>query len=428
MVLVTLIFNMKILLKKTTVLERESPLHNKIVDILIEDGTIIDISENLDVSAELIVSKENLHVSLGWFDSSVCFGEPGFEERETIQNGLKTASHSGFTDICLQPDTLPKIDNSSILSFLKNRTSEYPCKIHPIACFTIKGNGTKMTEFFDLHKYGAIAFGDFLTPIKNPNLLKSSLLYVQTFDGLIISTPRDPYINLNGLVNEGVKSTQLGLSSIPSIAEKIQIQRDLSILEYTGGKLHIPYISSFDSIEVIRSAKKNGLNISTSVPIANLIFNDDVLDGFNSNYKLYPPIRNKEDQKELKEAVLDGTIDIVTSHHQPLNSELKEVDFNSAEYGTISLEAMFGSLNKIFSIEKVIDLLTKGRSIFSIKEPKIEIGEKACLTFFDPSKRDVFTTDKIVSTSKNCAFLDIEIIGKVYGCINDNKIFISKCD
>ena len=417
---------MKILLKKTTVLERESPFHNKIVDILIEGGKIIDISENLDVSAELIVSKENLHVSLGWFDSSVCFGEPGFEERETIQNGLKTASYSGFTDICLQPDTLPKIDNSSILSFLKNRGSEYPCKIHPIACFTINGNGTKMTEFFDLHKCGAIAFGDFLTPIKNPNLLKSSLLYVQTFDGLIISTPRDPYINLNGLVNEGVKSTQLGLSSIPSIAEKIQIQRDLSILEYTGGKLHIPYISSSDSIEVIRNAKKKGLNISTSVPIANLIFNDDILDGFNSNYKLYPPIRNKEDQKELKEAVLDGTIDIVTSHHQPMNSELKEVDFNSAEYGTISLEAMFGSLNKIFSIEKVIYLLTKGRSIFNIKEPKIEIGEKACLTFFDPYKRDVLTTDKIVSTSKNCAFLDMEIIGKVYGCINDNKIFISK--
>ena len=419
---------MKILLKNTTVLERESPFHNKTVDILIESGKIIDISENLDVSAEIIVSKENLHVSLGWFDSSVCFGEPGFEERETIQNGLKTASHSGFTDICLQPDTLPKIDNSSILSFLKNRTSEYPCKIHPIACFTIKGNGTKMTEFFDLHKCGAIAFGDFLTPIKNPNLLKSSLLYVQSFDGLIISTPRDPYINLTGLVNEGVKSTQLGLSSIPSIAEKIQIQRDLSILEYTGGKLHIPYISSLESIEVIRNAKKNGLNISTSVPIANLIFNDDILDGFNSNYKLYPPIRNKEDQRELKEAVLDGTIDIVTSHHQPLNSELKEVDFNSAEYGTISLESMFGSLNKIFSIEKVIDLLTKGRSIFNIKEPKIEIGEKACLTFFDPSKRDVFTTEKIVSTSKNCAFLDMEIIGKVYGCINDNKIFISKCE
>ncbi len=240
---------------------------------------------------------------------------------------------------------------------------------------------------------------------------------------MIISTPRDPYINLNGSVNEGVKSTQLGLSSIPSIAEKIQIQRDISILEYTGGKLHIPYISSLESIEIIRNAKKNGLNISTSVPIANLIFNDDILDGFNSNYKLYPPIRSKEDQKELKEAVLDGTIDIVTSHHQPLNPELKQVDFNSAEYGTISLEVMFGVLNKIFSIEKVIDLLTKGRSIFNINEPKIEIGEKACLTFFDPSKRDVFTEDKIVSTSKNCAFLNMETIGKVYGCINHDKIY-----
>ena len=283
-----------------------------------------------------------------------------------------------------------------------------------------------MTEFFDLHKGGAVAFGDFLVPIKNPNLLKSALLYVQTFDGLIISTPRDPYINLNGLVNEGVKSTELGLSSIPSIAETIQIKRDLSILEYTGGKIHIPYISSSESIEIIRNAKKNGLNISTSVPIANLIFNDEILDGFNSNYKLFPPIRDKEDQKMLKEGVLDGTIDIVTSHHQPINPEFKQVDFNSAEYGTISLEIMFGLLNKIFSIEKVIDLLTKGRDIFNLEKPKIEIGAKACLTFFDPSKRNTFSSDKILSTSKNCAFVDMEIIGKVYGCINENKFHYNK--
>ena len=168
----------------------------------------------------------------------------------------------------------------------------------------------------------------------------------------------------------------MGLSSIPSIAETIQIKRDISILEYTGGKIHIPYISSSESIEIIRSAKKNGLNISTSVPIANLIFNDEILDGFNSNYKLFPPIRDKEDQKMLKEGVLDGTIDIVTSHHQPINPEFKQVDFNSAEYGTISLEIMFGLLNKIFSIEKVIDLLTKGRSIFNLEKPKIEEKQK----------------------------------------------------
>ena len=426
MVLVTLFFDMSILLKNATVLDFNSSFHTKTVDILIVDGKIIDISENINTSAELVISEKNLHVSSGWFDSSVCFGEPGFEDRETIINGLKTASYSGFTDICLQPNTYPKIDNNSILSFLKTRDSEYPCKIHPIACFSIDGKGKKMTEFFDLHKGGAIAFGDFLAPIKNPNLLKSALLYVQTFDGLIISTPRDPYLSLNGLVNEGIKSTQLGLSSIPSIAETIQIQRDISILNYTGGKLHIPYVSSLESIEIIRNAKKNGLNISASVPIANLAFNDEILDGFNSNYKLFPPIRGKEDQKKLKEGVLDGTIDIVTSHHQPINSELKQVDFNSAEYGTISLEAMFGVLNKIFSIEKVVELLTKGRNIFNLEIPKIDKGESACITFFDPSKRDKFSTDNIISTSKNCAFIDFEIIGKVYGCINENKIHYNK--
>lgn len=414
---------MKILLKKSTVLQPASSYHSKTVDILIVDGKITNISENINTSCEVIVSEKNMHVSSGWFDSSVCFGEPGFEIRETLENGLRTSSHSGFTDICLQPNTSPKIDNNSILSFLTTNVSKYPCKIHPIACFSINGDGEKMTEFSDLHKGGAVAFGDFLKPIKNPNLLKSALLYVQSFDGLIISIPRDPYLNIDGLVNEGVKSTQLGLSSVPSIAETIQIRRDISILEYTEGKLHIPYISCIESVEIIRNAKNKGLNITASVPIANLILNDDVLDSFDSNYKLFPPIRGKEDQNKLKEAVLDGTIDIVTSHHQPINSELKQIDFNSAEYGTISLETMFGLLNKIFPIEKVINLLTKGRDIFNIKNPKIEIGEKACLTFFDPSKRDVFTADKILSTSKNCAFTDMEIIGKVYGCINDNKFY-----
>ena len=413
---------MKILLKKATVLDHKSPFHTRTVDILIINGKIKDISESINVSAELVISRKNLHVSSGWFDSSVCFGEPGFEERETIKNGLKTASYSGFTNICLQPNTLPKIDNSSILSFLKVGDSEYPCKIHPIASFSIGGNGNKMTEFYDLHNCGAVAFGDFLAPIKNPNLLKSALLYVQTFDGLIISTPRDPYLNIEGLVNEGQTSTKLGLSSIPFIAETIQIQRDISILEYTGGKLHIPYVSSSESIEIIRNAKKSGLNISASVPIANLVFNDEILEGFNTNYKLFPPIRGKEDQKKLKEGVLDGTIDIVTSHHQPINSELKQVDFISAEYGTISLEIMFGLLNRIFSIEKVVEILTRGRNIFNLEIPKIDIGANACMTFFDPSKRDIFTVDNIISTSKNCAFIDMDIVGVVYGCINENKI------
>ena len=239
---------------------------------------------------------------------------------------------------------------------------------------------------------------------------------------MIISTPRDPYLNIEGLVNEGQTSTKLGLSSIPFIAETIQIQRDISILEYTGGKLHIPYVSSSESIEIIRNAKKSGLNISASVPIANLVFNDEILEGFNTNYKLFPPIRSKEDQKKLKEGVLDGTIDIVTSHHQPINLELKQVDFISAEYGTISLEIMFGLLNKIFSIEKVVEILTRGRNIFNLENPKIDIGANACMTFFDPSKRDIFTVDNIISTSKNCAFIDMDIVGVVYGCINENKI------
>ena len=249
---------MNILLKSAKIVCPENKeLHLKKRDILIKKGIIEKIATSLEAATNTkVVEKENLHVSLGWFDSSVSFGEPGFEERETIANGLFTAGKSGFTDIVLNPNTNPVPDTSSDVVFLKERGIGKVTKIYPLGTLTKNADGIDLAELFDMKNAGAVAFYDFKKQISNPNLLKIALLYAQNFDGLVYSFPQDGDIKGKGVAHEGEVSTKLGLKGIPALSEELQIARDLFILEYTGGKLHIPTISSAGSVKLIADAKK----------------------------------------------------------------------------------------------------------------------------------------------------------------------------
>ena len=413
---------MKILLKNATIIDPKGAFHLQEVDVYIQEGKIDSIGTNLAREADITVKKDNLHLSMGWFDSSVCFGEPGFEERETLSNGLRTAALSGFTAIALEPETQPTIDSQSAVVQLKNYRSNHPTDIHPIAAFTKGQAGELMTELYDLQNNGAIAFGDFLRPIKNPELLKTALLYAQRFNAIILSSPQENCIGGNGVAHEGNSSTQLGLSGIPSLNETLQITRDLHILAYTGGRLHIPFVSTAEGVELIRSAKKKGLKVSCSVALANLCYTEEALFGFDTRFKVFPPLRTETDRAALKEGLLDGTIDMVSSHHQPLNKELKQVEFEHATAGTVGLEAAFCLLNTLFPTQKVIQFLTKGRTTFGLKTTKIEEGQPANLSLFTPNGAGKFTAKDLHSTSQNCAFIGHNTQGKVYGSINGGKI------
>ncbi|MDC6364552.1 MULTISPECIES: dihydroorotase [Flavobacteriaceae] len=417
---------MNILLKSAKIVCPENrELHLKKRDILIKKGILEKIAVSVEAPSNTkIVDVKNLHVSLGWFDSSVSFGEPGYEERETIANGLQVAAKSGFTDIVLNPNTKPIPDTSSDIVFLKERSAGKITNLYPLGALTKNSEGKDLAELYDMKNAGAVAFYDFKTQITNPNLLKIALLYAQNFGGLVCSFAQDIHIKGKGIVHEGEVSTTLGLKGIPAMAEELQIARDLFVLEYTGGKLHIPTISTANAVKLIAAAKKKGLDVSCSVAVHNLVFTDECLKNFDANHKVSPPLRSQKDCKALIKGLKDGTIDFVTADHIPVDVEEKRVEFDNARCGSLGLESAYGALNPIFGLEDTIVLLTKGRKRFGLEKTKFQEGEKANLTLFNPDGEWTFAKEDILSTSKNSMFLGAQLLGKVYGIINNDQISI----
>jgi len=417
---------MKLIIREAKIIDPQSPFHDKTVDILIVDGLIKGIGQSLSNTENFDELKlENLHVSQGWFDSSVSLGEPGFEDRETISNGLIVAAKSGFTAIALQPNTYPIIDNQSQVNFVLNKATGFATELFPIGALSKDSAGKDMAELFDMKKAGAIAFGDYNKSVSNANMLKIALQYVQDFDGLIIAFCQDENIKGNGVANEGIVSTRLGLKGNPSLAEELQIARNLFLLEYTGGKLHIPTISSAKSVELIAQAKASGLDVSCSVSVHHLVLTDEKLEEFDTRYKILPPLRTETDRQALLHGVKNGTIDMITSDHNPIDIEHKKMEFDGAKDGTIGLESAFGALMTVLPLEVIINKLTTGKTRFGLEMQSIDAGAKANLTLFNPELQSIFIKSSILSKSKNSAFLDIGMQGKVHGIVNKGQLILS---
>jgi len=417
---------MNVLIKSATILDASSDFHTQTQDILVENGFITQIAKSLKNSHKYPeIAFENLHVSSGWFDSSVSFGEPGYEERETIANGLHVAGTSGFTDIALNANTNPVIDSHSDVSFVISKAVNSATNLHPIGALTKDSKGEDLAELYDMKSAGSIAFGDYKKPIENPNLIKIALQYASSFEGLVQSYPHESRVAASGVMNENIMSTQLGLKGLPALAEELQIARDLFILEYTEGKLHIPTISTAKSVALIREAKAKKLDVSCSVAIHNLKYKDECLTDFDTNFKVNPPLRTASDIEALIQGVKDGTIDMVTSDHNPIDIEYKKIEFDYAKNGTIGLESAFGALNTLFTTKKAVQLLTKGKSRFGLDTTSIKIGSKADLSLFNPSETYVFEDKHIRSKSKNSLFKGSKLKGTVYGIIANNTTSIA---
>ncbi len=417
---------MNLIFKKARIIEPGNSFHNQVIDIKIKNGIIEKISPNIQSEESFKeIELDNLHISAGWFDTSVSLGEPGYEERETIANGLEVAAKSGFTGIALQPNSNPTIDNQSQVHFVKQKSNGFTTELYPIGALTKGSDGNDLAELFDMKNAGAIAFGDYNKSIENANLLKVAIQYAQDFNGLLIAFSQDSNIKGKGIVNEGITSTELGLKGIPALAEELIIARNLFILEYTGGKIHIPTISTSKSVELIKEAKKKGLEVTCSVAVHNLFFNDTILKGFDANFRVTPPIRTEEDRKALINGVLDGTIDCITSDHNPIDIEHKKLEFDLAKNGTIGLETAYTALQTILPTDVIIEKLTSGRKIFGIDELSIKEGEKANISLFNPEGSSEFGQENILSRSKNSAFLGSSVKGKVYGIYNQTNLILN---
>ncbi len=417
---------MNILIKSAKIIDKQSDFHNSNQDILIENGIITDIGTALNNPNNYKeIALENLHISQGWFDSSVSFGEPGLEERETIENGLKTAALSGFTTVALNANNNPVTASNAAVVFINAKAQGHAVNVLPIGALTVKSEGKDLAELYDMSTAGAVAFYDYKKPISNPNLMKIALQYASNFNGLVCSFPQENLIAGPGVMNENTTSTYIGLKGIPALAEHLQITRDLALLEYTEGKLHIPTISTAKSVVLIREAKQKGLDITCSVAIHNLFFTDEALADFNTNFKVLPPLRTEADRLALIEAVKDGTIDMVTSDHNPIDVEHKKVEFDHAKNGTIGLESAFGALHTLFNLETAIALLTKGRSRFGKTSTPIKVGNQANISLFNPDVNISFTTKNIISKSKNAIFENETLKGKVFGIIANNTALLN---
>lgn len=421
---------MKIIIREAKIIDQKSSFHNQVVDVKISNGIIEEIGKNLVSSDDYKeINVPDLHLSQGWFDTSVSLGEPGFEDRETISNGLTVAAKSGFTAIALQPNSAPVLDNQSQILFVKHKAANSATDLYPIGALTKNSEGTDLAELFDMKNAGAIAFGDYNKNTSNANLLKIGLQYVQDFDGLVIAFCQDEKIKGNGVANEGIVSTKLGLKGIPNLAEELLVARNLFLLEYTGGKLHIPTISTAKSAVLIKEAKAKGLQVTCSVAVHNLVLTDEKLEGFDTRFKVSPPLRTETDRKALLNAVLENTIDVITSDHNPMDIEHKKMEFDLAKNGTIGLESAFGALLTVLPLEKVVEKLTSGKSVFHLEnsgeESEIKIGNKANITLFTTSDKWIFGKENILSKSKNAVFLGTEMKGKVVGIYNNKKLILN---
>ena len=419
-----------IILRNVKIIDPNSKYHRQKKDLLIVDGIIDKIDNNIQISSPFFeVESENLHISPGWLDLHARMGEPGFEYRETLETGLKGASKGGFTAVVLMPSTNPPIETKSHVNFIRNQALNHIVDILPTGCITKKCKQKEITEMYDMHNNGAIAFTDDKNTIQNSMLMNTALEYVKNFNGLIMSTCLDKNLNQTGQINESKISTQMGLAPSPELAEELIVARDLSLLKYTNSKLHISTISTEKALKNIKKAKKDKLKISTDVAAHQILLTEGLLNVFNTNLKMMPPIRNEKTRLALIQGIVNGTIDAVSSDHTPIEIESKKCEFEKAKFGILGLETVFPIINTVLKdkidLSKIIELISiNPRKILGTRIPKIGEKEVANITLFNPRKKWKYTEDEICSISKNTPFINYEFTGKPIGIINKGKIVI----
>lgn len=418
-----------LLIQSVTVLHPESPFNGQTVDVLISNGKIAEIGKKIDGSNKnaSIFDAKGQFLSPGFLDINANFGEPGLETKEDMETGCATAAAGGFTAVALMPNTQPPIHSKAEVSYLLNKSQNHLVDILPIGCISHHREGKELAEMFDMQKSGAIAFSDGNKPVSNAGLMSRALLYTKSFNGLIFSYAEDQDIAAKGKMNEGVMSTFLGMKGNPSLAEELMVSRDLYLAEYNEARIHFSTISSHRSVDLIRKAKKAGVKVTCDVAAHHLVLSEDNLEGFDSQYKVKPPLRTKADQKALIAGLKDGTIDAIVSQHTPHEIEFKDVEFEIASYGIIGLQTVLPlALKAGLSTEMIVEKLAiSPRKLLGIAIPGFDLGISANFILINPIEKWTLNEKSNKSKSYNSPFMGQELTGKVNLVYNNEQYIIS---
>lgn len=423
---------MRVLIANVKVNNPVSAWHDKNVDIILSNGIIENITvfddERKTDEYDQVIAGENISVSPGWTDLKAHTSDPGEEHKSTVEQTLDAAAFGGYTNVMTLPSTIPVIDNKSQVNYLLNSSRFHAVKLHPMGTISEGMKGEQLAELYDMYQSGVKFFSDD-DHVLNAGLMLRALLYTKNFNGKIISFPQEMSIVGKGMVNEGLASTKTGLKSYPRIAETIQLNRDLDLLKYTNGRLHVSGISCKGSVDLIRNAKKQGLNITADVHVDNLLHDESAMLGFDSNYKVNPPLRREKDVTYLWDAVIDGTIDAIVSNHRAMDQEEKDVEFDQASFGSMNLQTLFSSLNQKYFPESdtIIEVLSRrNRKLLDLPVLEFIKGEQADLTIYSDDFEWIFDENKNLIQAKNSSQFNKKQKGIALAVINKGQIIINE--
>lgn len=415
---------MKILIQSATLLNPKSPFHTKKKNVLIQNGRITEIGDK-KYAADKVIEAAGMFLSAGWFDLGTYVGDPGYEQREDITSVMKAAAAGGFTELALLPNTNPTVQSKNEISYLTNGNDNRLVQLHAMASVTRNNKGEELTEMIDLNEAGAVAFTDGLKPIWHTDIFLKALQYLQKFNGLLIDHPEDIWLNSFGQMHEGLNSTMLGLKGMPRIAEELALSRNIDLLQYAGGRVHFSRLSTARSLELVRAAKKKGLSVSCDITSYQPLLDDSLLEDFDTNYKVNPPLREKADRDALIKGLNDGTIDVLCSGHLPHDDESKNLEFDLADFGMTNLQTFASQLTSLSASVAWPDLIEKvtthPRTLLGIDLPLIDVNEKANLTLFDPKHEWTLDMKNNYSKSKNSPWFGKKVKGKAVAVFNNSR-------
>ncbi len=391
--------------------------------LLVRDGLIADVGahlrRNAPAGAHVVDCKGNV-LCPGLIDMQVFMGEPGYEHRETIRTAGEAAAAGGVTTIVVMPDTNPVIDQVALVDFIQRRGRDN-CVVNVRTCAALtKGlEGKEMTEIGLLQRTGAIAFSNGKNSVVDTKVMRNALLYARDFDALIVHQPEDRYLAAGGAMNSGSMSARLGLPAAHKMAEVIMLERDIRLVEMTGGRYHAATISCAESLAVVRAAKARKLPVTCGVSMHHLTLNETDIGPYRTFFKLRPPLRSEEDRAALVRGVANGDIDVVVSSHDPQDADVKRRPFAEAEPGAIGLETLLAATLKLHHDEGLdLGVLLRPLTItpamlLGLPAGRLDKGAPADLTLFDPNMQWVVDRDQMKARSKNTPFDEMTLQGRV---------------